>query len=96
MSSIYDEGERINKANEEKVFKERRDLIYLLDTLAGRKFIFGILEDGYIFTTTFTKSSQVYYDEGKRSMALKWFNAVLDIDPFIFAKMCREFRNKNE
>ena len=93
MGDFWDEKD-VEKETEEIIAREQRELHELLGTKIGRKAIYSILEDGYIFTTTFTKSSQGYVNEGKREMALKWFNRILDLDPFIFAKMCIEFRNK--
>lgn len=96
MNDFWREGEAINKVNAERIRQNEKDLRELLENKIGRKFVFSILEEGYIFTTTFTKNSQGFFNEGKRDTALKWFNAILDLDPNIFALMCFEFRNKNE
>ena len=94
MPDFYSEGEEFNSEQEESAKTARLELLELLKNKSFRKFVFNILKEGYIFTTTFTKSSQGYFNEGKREAALRWFNAILDIDPNIFSKMCLEFRNK--
>ena len=96
MTSIYDERDRIEKAQGERASQDRRDLREILNTTAGRRRMYKTFEESYIFTTTFTRSSQGFFNEGQRALALKDFNAVLDLDPHIFAKMCEEFRDKEE
>jgi hypothetical protein len=93
--SFYYDGDNFNRDQENLLEQDKKDLQELLQNKIFRKFIFGILEEGYIFSTTFTKSSQGYFNEGKREAALKWFNKVLDIDPHIFARMCLEFRSRD-
>lgn len=94
MSYSYNEGEDFNAGQKEKKKHEEIEFRELLSTQKGRRFVYNIFVKGYIFTTTFTKSSEGYFNEGKRSIALEYFNAILDIDPSIFARMCNEFRNK--
>ena len=96
MTDFLNEGERINKENDERILQGQNELRELLSLKIGRKFVFKILEDGYIFTSTFTQSSKDYFNAGKREIALSWFNNILDLDPNIFAKMCKEFRGKND
>lgn len=91
----YNEGRKHNEAVKKEAVQEREELRQLLQTEVGQKFVFGIFEDSFIFTTTFTKSSESFFNEGKRDAALKLFNDVLDLDPYIFAQMCTSFRNKN-
>jgi len=96
MSAVYDEGERINEEQARQREKDQDEFAELLRTKSGRKFIYQTFNESYIFSTTFTKSSEGFFNEGKRALALKWFNAILDIDPHIFSQMCIEFRNKEE
>jgi hypothetical protein len=95
---MYDpnEGDRINAENDKRAKRDQNELRELLATKAGRRYVWKIFEEGYLFVTTFTKSSQTFFNEGKRELALNKLNEVLDVDPFIFAKMCKEFRNSNE
>lgn len=95
---MYDpkEGDRINAENDKRAKRDQNELRELLATKAGRRYVWKIFEEGYLFVTTFTKSSQTFFNEGKRELALNKLNEVLDVDPFIFAKMCKEFRNNNE
>lgn len=95
MSSIWDDDKDVEGQEVDRVKQEQIELSELLDSYIGRKKVYGILEEGYIFTTTFTKSSEGFFNEGKRAAALKWFNEILDLDPSIFAQMCTEFRNKH-
>lgn len=96
MAYCPDEGQRHNEAMKKRVLEEREELGGLLSNAIGRRHIFRILEDSFIFATTFEKNSKSFFNEGKRDAALKLFNAVLDLDPYIFAKMCVEFRDKLE
>jgi hypothetical protein len=92
----YNEGEEFNEAQKAEFIEERKKLRKLLETKIGREHIFSMLEESFIFTSTFTGNSKTFFNEGKREGALKAFNAILDLDPIIFAKMCKEFRNKND
>jgi len=96
MTFQFDEGDTVNQDNEKRLERERTELRELLSTKGGRRFIWRIFEEGYLFVTTFTKNSQTFFNEGKRDLALSKFNEVLDVDPFIFAKMVKEFRNNDE
>jgi hypothetical protein len=89
----YEEGEKFNKKQAEKARIEREEFRQLLMTEIGRKHVFKVFEESFIFSTTFTKSSESFFNEGKRAAALRLFNSVLDLDPYIFAEMCVEFRN---
>lgn len=92
----YKEGEDFNETQKRKQLEDREKLRKLLETKIGREHVFSILEDSFIFTSAFTGNSKTFYNEGKRDSGLKMFNAVLDLDPQIFANMCTEFRNKND
>jgi len=94
MTYDPDEGIKHNKKIQKKEKARLEEFRELLSSQSGRKYVFEILIEGFIFTTTFTKSSESFFNEGKRSSALKHFNDILDLDPQIFAQMCAEFRNK--
>jgi hypothetical protein len=94
MTFNYKEGEEFNERQKKKILEEREKLRALLETKIGREHVFRNLEESFIFTSTFTKNSETFFNEGQRTGALKIFNAILDLDPSIFAKMCMEFRNQ--
>ena len=93
---IYDpdEGEKFNKAQDKEENQQREELRSLLRTEAGQKHFYEMFRDSFIFTSTFTKSSESFFNEGRRAAALEYFNAILDLDPRIFEGMCTKFRNK--
>ena len=94
MSYDPDEGKKHNEAIKEKKFEAGEELRQLLSLEVGRKHVFKTLENSFIFHTTFVKSSETFFNEGRREAALELFNAILDLDPLIFAQMCTEFRKK--
>lgn len=92
----YSETEDFERKQQEEAEQDRNELMELLNNKIGRKYLYNILLKGYLFTTTFTKSSKTFLNEGKREVALGIFNSILDLDPHIFARMCTEFRNGDE
>lgn len=96
MSYDPEEGKKINELQKKEADQFQREFRELLANKMSRKVFYDIMAESYIFSTTFTKSSQGFFNEGKREVALKLFNAILDLDPNIFAQMCFEFRNKEK
>ncbi len=81
-----------NAANEKQV-KEREkdaqnerdqeleDVKTILDTPAGVRFFIRLMDEGRVFSTSFTGNSQTFFLEGHRNLALKFFNDVAEACP---------------
>lgn len=95
MSDPFGYEEEAEKEKKKKT-QEKDELRALLKSKGVRKYFFQMFEENFIFSTTFTKSSETYVNEGKRQVALKHFNDILEADPFIFANMCLEFKEDAE
>lgn len=61
--------------------QELDDIKTILSAPAGMRFFKRFLEDGKIFSTTFTGNSNSFFFEGMRNLALKYFNDICEAAP---------------
>lgn len=69
------------KKNQNARTQELEDIKTILNSAAGIRFFRRMLEDGRIFTTTFTGNSQTFFLEGHRNFVLKYLNDVVEVCP---------------
>lgn len=73
------------KDAEEKEKNERdqylKDLKVLMSTPEGVRFFRKLMEDGKMFTTSFTGNSVTFFNEGMRNLVLKVFGDVCEAAP---------------
>ena len=71
--------------SEKKIKRERdqelEDIKHILSTAHGVRFFRRFLEEGSVFSSTFTGNSQTFFLEGKRSFALKYFSDICEASP---------------
>lgn len=70
--------------------QELKDLVDVMSTPAGRRFVWRFLSDGYIFRPCFTGTSHTYFNEGRREFALRYFNDVMKACPKLYHQMVEE------
>lgn len=74
-----------NEENEKEAERLRKrdlsDLRFILETEQGRRFCRRILEEGKVFSSTFTGNSTTFFLEGQRSLALKLFDDMCEAAP---------------
>lgn len=78
-----DEGQVADheKRIELKRLQELEDIRDLVGTPAGMRFFRRFMEDGKIFSTSFTGNSATYFNEGARNLTLKYFNDIVEVAP---------------
>lgn len=80
--------------------KEKEDLRTLLRTPEGRDFLKRFFHEGRVFVSTHhSESREAAYREGARSLALRYFQEVVEIAPELvgfFASMPELGFDKNE
>ena len=82
-SEEEDDEERTQHAQKLKLEREQQlsDMAELLQIPAGRRFFYRLFEEGKLFHTTFTGNSQGMFYEGRRNLALVFFNDLCEVDP---------------
>ena len=68
------------KASSERE-QELDDVKQLLKTPFGKRFMRRLFEEGMIFHSTFTGNSRTFFNEGRRSLTLKFFADVTQVAP---------------
>jgi hypothetical protein len=83
--------EKITKKVEQKVKNQRdqelEDIKDILSKPSGMRFFRRLLDDGKIFTTTFTGNSYTFFNEGGRNLVLKYFDDVCTAAPSRVAEL---------
>lgn len=69
----------------------RNDIIAVLGTAAGRRYIWRQLENARVFSSSYAQqSNQTFFREGQRNVGLRMFTEVLDASPELFLQMQKE------
>lgn len=75
----------------------QRDLRAVLSTPAGRRILWGILEDARVFQGSFTTDAGVTaFNEGQRAVGLKLLERITDASPKAFYEMMEASNEKQE
>ena len=78
-------SEKDAKNQEDKDVKKREmelaDISAILNTQDGIRFFKRLMEEGMIFRTTYTGNSNGYFNEGRRSLVLKFFDDICEACP---------------
>ena len=81
---------RVKKYEDEQL---RLDVIAIMDTAAGRRYMHHLLDFGGINRTSFTGNSTTFFNEGARNFALKIKGDVQDFAPAHYLLMQKEAMN---
>ena len=68
-------------AEKEQVRQHLKDLRKILDTPEGIRVFAKIIEDGKVFSSSFTGNSTTFFNEGMRNLALKIFADICEAAP---------------
>lgn len=94
MTRAIDNEKDLEKRQQELVnelAKEDNDLIEVMSTEAGRRFVWKILEKTGMFRIKFIeKSLMLYWLEGRRALGIGVFNDLIRVCPELFWKMQAE------
>ncbi|ENQ9168731.1 hypothetical protein ACERQS_001055 [Klebsiella pneumoniae] len=71
--------------------REKDDIKFVMDSEQGRRVIWGVLEQGKVFSACFAGDPQVTaFNEGQRNLALALFQRVMAHCPEQYLKMAAE------
>lgn len=77
--------------------REQEELKKILDTYAGRAFIWRILTECKIFSSSFTGDTEhTFFNEGKRAIGLQVLTEVLQLYPKAFTLMQSEATRRKQ
>ena len=103
MSGIepYDTGEETQvkqKKTKAQLNREREleALRNILSTYDGRAFLWRLLEECGIYTSSFTGNSTTFFNEGKRHVGLWTLNEIMDVNPNSYQQMRVEAVERNK
>lgn len=89
--------QQVKRAEKEVRFRERNiedDLLWVLSTTQGRRFLWGLLEKASVFRNAMTGNSQTFFNLGVQSIGQDLLGQITSVDPDAYVKMMRE--NKPE
>jgi hypothetical protein len=75
---------------------EGADLLAVLSTSEGKRLLWRLMTFCHIFESSYHPSSQIYFNEGVRSVGLKILADIQAADPEKFLQMMRENYSKEE
>lgn len=78
------------KANRRKRHYELEDLRSVLQSPAGRRFVWRYLTIGGVFQSSFTGDNATFFNEGRRDIGLKLMADVMEADPDAYVRMAKE------
>lgn len=103
MSDVehYDAGEETQvkqKKTKAQLNREREleALRNILSTYDGRAFLWRLLEECGIYTSSFTGNSTTFFNEGKRHVGLWTLNEIMDVNPNSYQQMRVEAVERNK
>jgi len=76
--------------------QELNDIKSVMETPAGRRFIWRVMDRAGVFRGCFTGNSTTFYNEGRRDMGLFVLNDVLETCPKLFSQAQDEQKETNE
>lgn len=97
----YDTGEETQvkqKKTKAQLNREREieALRNILSTYDGRAFLWRLLEECGIYTSSFTGNSTTFFNEGKRHVGLWTLNEIMDVNPNLYQQMRVEAVERNK
>lgn len=72
------------------------DLKWMLSEPAGRRFLWKLMSDCGVFKSSFHPSSQIYFNEGVRSVGLNILSDLTRLAPEAFPQMMLENRGQDD
>lgn len=83
------------EAKERRLFDQRRnDLLAVMATPQGRRFLWRLLAKCNAFSSVFETSARIHYNSGRQDVAFDLLREIDAADPDMFFKMRTENLNK--
>lgn len=70
--------------------QERSDLVAVMSTESGRRFMWGFLAATGMYNSSFTGNSTTFFNEGQRNIGLKYTVLMLQHCPELYLEMQKE------
>jgi hypothetical protein len=88
----YSEEQEEKTEERERAFQiEKEDLRFILSTRIGRRFVWRLLENSGVFSTSFSSDALLTaFKEGNRNTGLSLLTAIQDADAEKYCEMLRE------
>ncbi len=74
--------------------QDNADLISVMETHAGRRFVWRILESAGLYKLSYTGNSETFFNEGQRNIGLKLLSDLLKVAPEEYVRMTQECQLK--
>ena len=74
--------------------RELEDVVAVMDTEAGRRFVWRLLSRAGVFTSSFTGNSTTFFNEGKRDQGLFLLSETMEGCDELYYVMTRENKDK--
>jgi hypothetical protein len=84
---------QVSKSEKKENYRARQkidDYEFLLSSINGRRFLWGLLELCGVFSAGMSGDNYTYFYAGQRSIGTTILKDIMEIDPDAFAKMMKE------
>jgi hypothetical protein len=76
--------------------QELDDVIHVLSSVQGRRFLWRVLGLCHVFKTSFTGNSTTFFNEGKRDIGLRILGDINEASPESYLAMMQESKKESE
>lgn len=77
-----------------KQSQDNLDLLWVMSSPEGRRFIWRILEGAGLYKLSYTGNSETFFNEGQRNIGLKLLSELQKVTPNEYVKMTQECQLK--
>ena len=77
-----------------KQSQDNLDLLWVMSSPEGRRFVWRILEGAGLYRLSYTGNSETFFNEGQRNIGLKLLSELQKVSPDEYVKMTQECQLK--
>lgn len=100
MADIQDDEKQLAEREQQqklRIERERDDVIHVMSSAEGRRFIWLLLSNAGVFASSFTgDNNATNFNEGRRSEGLRLFNDVMKHCPDLYLTMAKEAKDDDQ
>lgn len=74
--------------------QDNEDLLAVMSTHEGRRFVWKILESAGLYKLSYTGNSETFFNEGQRNVGLKLLSELQKVTPDEYLRMTQECQLK--
>lgn len=96
VANASDEAQVKKAGTKARLFRDKQlnDVRFILADVQGRRFLYRYLEETGVFKSSFTGSSETFFNEGQRNIGLKLLADITEADSEAFVKMMAEAKKR--